>query len=255
MIFISWQKEEDNILKSKQRKKEVGEERVLPFYNLVFEKQIDVLKAYVAHYEKFKKPAHYRDVARIGGTDNTLVSGCRRFWRSLGFLEEKDGKDIPTEVTMEFVRRLEVGRKDDAWRIFRDHIKGTWFFSHIVMALRLQKMMNNDDLMNSLSSVVRVRRKEKHPTFTQREDIIESLRVLIDLLLHSRTIEKDEETGKFTLHPEMIKGAELLELPEKKEDLIVVIIRNERYAVPIKELEESVKKYGRKLTSKEYRIR
>jgi len=255
MIFISWQKEEDNILRLKRRRKEVGEERVVPFHNLSFEKQIDVLKAYVAHYRKYNKPVHYRDVARIGGTDNALVSGCRRFWRSLGFLEEKDGKDIPTEVTMEFVRRLEVGRKDDAWRIFRDHIKGTWFFSHIVMALRLQNMMNNDDLINSLGSVVRVRRKEKHPTFTQREDIIESSRVLIDLLVHSRTIEKDEKTGKFTLHPEVVKGAEPLELPEEKEDLIVVIIRNERYAVPVKELEGFVRKFGRKLTSKEYRIR
>jgi len=242
-------------LKLKRRKKEVGEERVLPFHNLSFEKQIDVLKAYVAHYKKYGKSAHYRDAARIGGTHNTQVSGCRRFWRSLGFLEEKAGKDIPTEVTMEFVRRLEVGRKDDAWRIFRDHIKGTWFFSHIVLALRLQKMMDRDDLINSLASAAIVHRKEEHPTFIQRQDIIESLRVLTDLLVHSRTIEKDEKTGKFTLHPEVVKGAEPLELPEEKEDLIVVIIRNERYAVPVKELEEFVEKFGRKLSSKEYRIR
>jgi len=53
----------------------------------------------------------------------------------------------------------------------------------------------------------------------------------------------------------VVKGAEPLELPEEKEDLIVVIIRNERYAVPVKELEGFVKKFGRKLTSKEYRTR
>jgi len=81
------------------------------------------------------------------------------------------------------------------------------------------------------------------------------LRVLIDLLVHSRTIEKDEKTGKFTLHPEVVKGAEPLELPAEKEDLIVVIIRNERYAVSVKELEGFARKCGRKLTSKEYRIR
>ena len=64
-----------------------------------------------------------------------------------------------------------------------------------------------------------------------------------------------EKTGKFTLPPEVVKGAEPLELPEEKEDLIVAIIRNERYAVPVNELEEFIKKYGRKITSKEYRIR
>ena len=85
MIIISWQKEEDNILKWKRRKKEFGEERVLPFHNLSFEKQIDVLKAYVAHYKKYKKSAHYRDVARIAGIHNAQVKGCRMFWRSLLF--------------------------------------------------------------------------------------------------------------------------------------------------------------------------
>jgi hypothetical protein len=203
----------------RRRKKEVGEERVLPFHSLSFEKQIDVLKAYVAHYKKYGKHAHYRDVARISGTRTTQVRGCRRFWRSLGFLEEKAGKDIPTEVTMEFVRRLEAG------------------------------------MINSLASPASVHRKEQHPSFTESQNIIESLHVLTDLLVHSRTIEKDEKTGKFTLHPEVVKGAEPLELPEEKEDLIVVIIRNERYAVSVKELEEFVKKYGRKLASKEYVIR
>jgi hypothetical protein len=240
-------------LRWKRRKKEVGEERILPFKDLSFEKQIDVLKAYVAHYEKFKKPAHFSDVAHIARIRNTQVKGCGRFWRSLGFLEGKDGKDIPTEVTMELVKMLEVGREDDAWRIFRDHIKDTWFFIHIMLALKLQKMMNNDDLLDSLGSVANVHRKEKHPTFREREDIIESLRVLIDLLVHSRTIEQDEKTGKFTLYSEV--EAEPLELPEEKEDLIVVIIRNERYAVTVKELAGFVKKFGRKVTSKNERIR
>ncbi|MEX2738137.1 MAG: hypothetical protein Q6356_003610 [Candidatus Wukongarchaeota archaeon] len=230
-----------------RRKKEVFEEWVLPFYNLSFEKQIDVLKAYVAHYKKYKKPVYYNDVAGIAGIRNTRVKGCGGFWRSLGFLEEKYEKDIPTEVTMEFVRMLEAGREDDAWRIFRGHIKNTWFFIHVMLSLKLQKMMNNDDLLDSLGSVAEIHRKEKHSTFRERKDIIKSLHVLIDLLVHSRTIKKDEKTGKFTLYPEA--GAEPLELPEKKEDLIVVIIRNERYAVPVKELAGFIKKFGRKLTS------
>jgi len=200
------------------------------------------LKAYIAHYKKYKKPVRYRDVAGIAGIYSTQVKRYRRFWRSLGFLEKKAGKDIPTAVTIEFIKKLEMGKEDGAWGIFRDNIKNTWFFGHIMLALRLQKTMNNNDLIDSLGSVAEIHKKEKHPTFKEREDIIKSLHVLIDLLVYSRTIEKDVRTGKFALYPEVVKRVEPFELPEEKEDLIVVIIRNERYVMAIKELEVFVKK-------------
>ena len=231
----------------KKHKKKVKEERILPFYNLNFLKQIDVLKAYVAFYEKSKKAAHYKDVASISGVHNTQVSGCRRFWRSLSFLEEKDGIDIPTEKTLEFIRKLEWGQIDDAWRFFRDHIRDMWFFNQITMALKLQKMMDYDEVINSLGSAAGIPRKSKH--------IIESLRILIDLLIHSRTIQKDEESGKFKLNSEILKGIEPFELPEKKEDLIVIVIDKERYVVPVQKLENFIKEHGKKTTLKEYRIR
>jgi hypothetical protein len=234
--------------------KEVGEERVLPFHNLNFEKQIEVLKAYVAYYKKYKKPAHYRDVASIAGIRKIEVKRCRRFWRSLGFLEKKVGKDIPTAVAIEFINKLEMDKEDDAWGIFRDNIKDTWFFSYIMLVLRLQKTMTNNDLMDSLGSVAEIHRKEKHPTFKEREDILKSLHILIDLLVYSKTIEKDVRTGKFALSSEVVKRVEPFELPEEKEDLIVVIIRNERYVMAIKKLEAFVKKFGKKITSNEFRI-
>lgn len=232
---------------SLNEKKHKKKEKILPFYNLNFLRQIDVLKAYVAFYEKKKKAAHYKDISSIAKVHNTQVSGSRKFWRSLNFLEEKDGSDIPTEITLDFVRKMEWGKEEDAWKLFRNHIKDAWFSNHVEMALRLQKMMSHDELINSLGSAAGVHRKGKH--------IVESLSVLIKLITSSRITEKDEKTGKYRLHPEMVKGIEPLEFPEQKEDLIIVIIDNERYAVPLKELEKVVKESGKKITSKEYRIR
>ena len=136
----------------KKDKKTVEEERILPFYNLSLEKQIDVVRAYVAFYDKNKKAAHYKDIASVAGVHSTQVSGCRKFWRSLGILEEKNGVDIPTKFALEFVRNLEWSKEDQAWKLFRNHIINIWFVNHVAMALRLQKTMSEDELMNSLGS-------------------------------------------------------------------------------------------------------
>jgi predicted transcriptional regulator len=228
-------------------KKTVKEERILPFYNLSFEKQIDVVKAYVAFYDKKKKPAHYKDVASIAGVHHTQASGCRKFWRSLGILEEKDGVDIPTKVALEFVRKLEWSKENEAWKLFRNHIVNTWFVSHVTMALKLQKTMSDDELMNSLGSAAGVHRKDPH--------IIDSLRILLELLIRSGIVKEDEETKKFMLHPELTKEAEPLIIPEKEENLIPIIIGDERYVVSPQELKDFVKEHGKKVASKEYVIR
>ena len=54
------------------------------------------------------------------------------------------------------------------------------------------------------------------------------------------------------LHPELTEEAEPLELPEKGENLIPVIIGEERYVVSPQELKEFIKKHGKKVASKEY---
>ena len=230
-----------------KEKKAVKEERVLPFYNLSFEKQIDVVKAYVAFYDKNKKAAHYKDIASVAEVHHTQASGCRKFWRSLGILEEKDGVDIPTELALEFVRKLEWGKEDEAWKLFRNHIMNTWFVNHVAMALRLQKTMSKDDLLNSLGSAAGIHRKGPH--------IVDSLRILLELLIRSRIIKEDEETKKFMLNTELTKETEPLELPEKEENLILIIIGDERYVMSPQELRDFVKEHGKKVASKEYVIR
>ena len=51
------------------------------------------------------------------------------------------------------------------------------------------------------------------------------------------------------------KEPEPLELPEKEENLILVLIGNERYVVSCQGLKDFVKEHGKKVASKEYEIR
>jgi len=230
----------------KRRKEKAKEKKILPFYNLSLEKQIKVIKAYVAFYDKNKKAAHYKDISSVAGVHHTQVSGCRKFWKSLEILEEKDGTDIPTEVALEFVRKLEWGEEDEAWKFFRNHIMKTWFVTHVIMAMRLQEAMSENELMNSLGSAAGIHRKGPH--------IVESLSILLELLTQSRIIDKDEETKRFVLNIELTKKIEPLELPEKEENLIPIVIGNEHYVVSPQELKDFVKEHGKKVSSKEYVI-
>jgi hypothetical protein len=220
------------------------EEKVLPFYNLNLDKQIDLVKAYVAFFDKNKKAAHYKDVASIAGVHPTQVSGCRRFWRYLGLLEEKDGIDIPSKAASEFVRKLEWDKEDDAWTLFRNQIENKWFVSHIGMVLRLQKKMTRDDLVNSLGSAASINRKDPH--------VVESLHILLELLTRSKIIKEDKETNSFIWTGDFDKSIQI-DIPQDK-DMIQIIIGQERYAVDKKKLEEFVEKEGRKLNDKQHRL-
>ena len=74
------------------------------------------------------------------------------------------------------------------------------------------------------------------------------------MLVNSRIIEEDKESGKFLLSSDVLKVREPLRI-HKKEDLIVVLLENERYIVNVEDLEKFVRKFGKKLTSNEYWIR
>jgi len=233
----------------KQEREASGEEKILPFYNLSLDKQINLLKAYVAFHDKNNRGAHYKEVASIAGVHQTQASGCRKFWRYLRYLAERNGTDVPTQLAMNFVRKLEWASKEEAWKFLRGTILETWFVSHVTMTLKLQKTLSYDELTNSLGSAAELPGKQPHA--------ISSLRILMELLVQSRVIEEDKETRKFMLHPELVKGTEVepLELSREEQNLILVTIDNERYVVSPKELMGFIRTHGKKVTSREYTIR
>lgn len=223
---------------------ETAEEKAVPFYNLSLEKQLNVVKAYVVFYEKNKKAAEYKEIAPIAGVHPTQVSGCRKFWRSVKMLEPKDKGDVPTNVAIEYAKKIEWGQKEEAWKSLAYHLRDVWFVKHIVMIYRLHELLTEEELINILGSGADIPQRDAKT--------LASLKILIALLEKSFILLKDEKTEKFKLNPEFLKR-EPIEIQEEK-DMVSFVIGKDRFAVSIDEFKSFVKEHGKKLSTKEYRI-
>lgn len=220
-------------------------EKEIPSHKVSMEKQVDILKGFATIYEK-KKRATYKDVAPIVNVHPNDVSACLKFWKSVGLLEEQNGGYKASAVTLEFARKIEWGTEDEAWSMIGRHLRNAWFTEHLVMVFRIKKSLTEEELLNSLGSASGATKKDKN--------VVTSLKILQKLLEHSKIILKDK-AGDYVLNPELVQTykRETIEVPEDR-DLIKLRIGKEVYVVSIKELQEFVKKQGRKLAEKEIKI-
>lgn len=230
---------------SKKNNQQQKQEIMLPYYKIGLEKQLDILKAYVAFYNKNNKPASYKDIAPIITTHPNNVSATIGFWKAIGLLERKDGGNVPTQVCIAFCSKLLYKAEAEAWEILKTQIKDTWFIKHVLTMFSVSKSVPREEFVNSLGQAVALATKD--------ESTIRSLERLTEILTTVGIIRVDENTGVVTLGTPPREKLEAIEVPAGVH-LIQVLIGNERYAVDVKELEAFVKEKGKKLDSKEYKI-
>jgi len=226
------------------KKKETQAAKELPFEKVGIEKQIEMLKAFAALREK-KERSTYKDVGPTIDLHPTLVSSCIRFWKSIGLLEVQDGGYRASNALLEFAKKSEWGAEDEAWSIMRGHLKESWFVEHLAVAFRIKKSLTEDELVNSLGSASGVTKRDAK--------IMKSLRILVELLVLSRIVMKDQ-TGSYTFNPELSgEKAKSIEVPENG-DSVKVRIGSEVYVVSREQLKEFVRTHGRKLAAKDIRL-
>lgn len=223
------------------------EERVLPFYNVKVEKQLDILEAFAILRKDGKICASYKDVASSTGVSETNVSACLKFWCSIGLLEKENKGYKASDITMEFFRRREWGDEDGGWSLMCDYLARTWFGESVISAFRDRPSLSENDLVNILglaSGAV------KRDNMTAR-----SLKAIVQLLELSKLIIKDEE-GNFRINQELAKDirSKEVKLPEDK-DVIKVIVDEEIFIVEIEALKEFVKRHGKRLAKEEINLK
>ena len=212
--------------------------RELPFRAVSAENQVEILKAFCAYYEKNKSSGSYKDIAPLVSLHPTKVSGCMKFWSSLGVLRKEGSKYLPEDKTVKFARKSEWGDEAGAWATLLDLLNDSWFVKHAVMVCRLKGKVNVEELMNSLGSASGATKKDKATTA--------SLRILVRLLELMGAITKLDE-NLYEVNPKLTASKiEKIEVPEDK-DFIQILLGDELFAIDVNELRGFVLERGKRL--------
>jgi len=221
------------------------EKPILPFHGISIDRQLDILKAFCVYYDKYGKPASYKDIAPLVGLHPTKVSACLKFWKSVGLLDKKGGDYAPTEKAVEFARRREWKDDAGAWAVFRSAVGHSWFMEHAATFFRMKENATEENLVVSLGSVSGIAQGDKAT--------IGSLKSVVRLLELCGMITKSNENS-YRANREAIEGLETkVEIPDDKH-LVQVIIGEEMFAVDAKELQAFVKEKGHRVDKRVQRI-
>jgi len=217
----------------------------LPSYRISFEKHFEIVEAYIKASKNGSKPVSWKDLEEHININPSYVSANNKFLRDLGLINEAEkqpGKYYPTEKAIEF-SKVRGWDEDKAKSILRELIIKCWFWESTKRLLKERKKVSEGELLSRLGIDSGADPKKHLP----------SLKVLLDYLKYVELIREENGTityGKFGLKQ---IPTQKIDLPQDK-DMIQVRIREELFAVDIKELEDFVLKKGKKLNSHVYRL-
>ncbi|AFU60055.1 hypothetical protein Ngar_c31390 [Candidatus Nitrososphaera gargensis Ga9.2] len=165
------------------------------------------------------------------------VSECLKFWKSLGMLEDQDGKSKPSQTLTAIVQKMEWGSDDDGWKLFRDAIGSSWFVSSLAVAFRLKKSLSEDEILNTLGLTSKL---------PDREKVEKPLKNLIQLLNISKILIPGDD-GRYTLNPDIASrqstGTNMV--VDDSKQMAQVRIGGDTYVVEVEALRDFVKANGK----------
>lgn len=184
-------------------------EIVLPLYEISFEKQLDVLKGFYVKTNKGKNEVSYKEVSEIVKLSSTRISGCIKFYESIGLLVRgsKKGKYTPSKTLCDFFVKLSYakhveGKEDEAKLILYEEFKNIWFTEQILQYFELYEISGKMDLLINLADKAKVELNDHNKR---------SLTVILNWLSYLNFIERDE-TGNYKL----AKDARKMEMLSKR---------------------------------------
>lgn len=217
----------------------------LPSYDTSFEKHFEIIKAYVVASNEGSKPVGWKDLEGIVSIDPSKVSANNKFFCDLGLIKEAEkqrGKYFPTKNAIDFAK-IKDWDEDEAKSILRELILKSWFWESTRQLLEVRKKVSEKELLGKLGIDSRAD-PEKH---------LPSLKVIVEYLKYVELIREEDGTityGKFGLKE---KPTQEINIPQDK-DMIQIQIGEELFAVDIKELEDFIRKKGKKLNGHIHRL-
>lgn len=212
-------------------------ENPTPSHYFPIEKQIEILKAFVVYYGENNTGTTYNEISKILVYDKSYVSSSLKFWKEIGLLSQDKAAYAPTQPLLDFNQKIQWGEEEEAWKIFRVAISGSWFVDQIKMKFQLKSILTRDELMKFLGigsgAVSGDKNKQK------------SISILINLLEISKVILKGDD-GNYTVNSDIGKSNNTVNVDESKE-MLQVKIGEEVYAIDSDKIKTFVLSNGRKI--------
>lgn len=117
-----------------------------------FEKQLDIIKAYVVASKEGREPTDYNQVAGFANVAPATVSACNRFFVHVGVIRqaEESNKYLATEQAIEFHRAINWNKEEEAKGILRGLISKTWSWNSAKGYLEVHGSASRKDLIEKL---------------------------------------------------------------------------------------------------------
>lgn len=219
--------------------------KVLPSGRLSLEKQIAILKSYVAFYDDEKRPATNKEIAAISTTDDTNISSFKPFWVSIGFLRDEGGKSAPTDIVIDFCKKLtwaKQGEEDSAWSVFRQAVSNEWFVKHLTRSFKVKTKQTKDEVLVSLGQASEIAKRDKKAE--------QGLVRLLELMVKGGFLKEGEN---LTYEFRELQTQTVVKLEEER-DLVTFTHLGEKYVLDRDKLVDFVLQNGKKLSTVEHSI-
>ena len=121
--------------------------KTLPTDRIGFSKQQDIIKAYLAAYEKIGNVSvSNEDVAQLVGMKATTVSMLNAFLVDVGFIiRSESGKYTPSADLISFSKSLHFAPAN-AWKKLSPLLSKTWFAQEIIARAKLKELEETEAL-------------------------------------------------------------------------------------------------------------
>ncbi len=123
----------------------------LPYRDVAFERQIEILKAYPVIYASKKQPLSYKDFSGQVGVHPSKVSGCNNFFKEVGLLSESGhGTYVPSEKLIEFSRLVSIDESSAKSLLF-EAISSSEAFTKLSNIFKIRSELSQVDLEKALT--------------------------------------------------------------------------------------------------------
>lgn len=156
----------------------------LPSDNLTVEKQLKVLRSFVAASDRGAKAVNYKDVAGFSGFGKTNVSSCNKFFEESGMIVvQKRGNYVPHKRIIDYADVYDHN-EEEAAGFLREIVAKTWFGELALARLSVDKNIPKESLIKSLGSEMggELSRRAKR-----------GINALVEYLEVSKTVQVDSE--------------------------------------------------------------